>query len=261
MASGVVLGALSLAAFLHVNAAPARVITNSIGMKFVLIPAGDFRMGAPESDDKASDDEKPQHRVRITRPFYLGITEVTQAQYQAVTATNPSLFTRSEDQPVESISWNDAMAFCERLNALEKQELGAATYRLPTEAEWEYACRAGSPARYSFGAEAAQLGAYAWSGSTNETQPAGQKRPNAWGLFDMHGNVWEWCADGYDTQYYSQSPVDDPQGPLTALKHVIRGGAWDNAPEDLRSANRFGTAPDKKVCDHGFRVARDVSRR
>ena len=152
-------------------------------MKLVLIPAGEFLMGSPDSDKDAQTDEKPQHRVRITRPFYLGATEVTQGQYRAVTGQSPSNFKGSDDLPVEMVTWNDAIAFCDKLSELEKGQLGGARYRLPTEAEWEYACRGGSTTRYSFGDDAASLGEFAWhdGNSGSKTHPVGQKRPNACG--------------------------------------------------------------------------------
>ena len=149
-------------------------ITNSIGMKLALIPAGEFLMGSPDSDKDAQADEKPQHRVRITRPFYLGATEVTQGQYRAVTGQSPSNFKGSDDLPVEKVSWNDAIAFCDKLSELEKGPLGGARYRLPTEAEWEYACRAGSTTRFSFGDDAASLGEFAWyNGNSEQQDPSG----------------------------------------------------------------------------------------
>jgi formylglycine-generating enzyme required for sulfatase activity len=207
-------------------------ITNKVGMKLVLIPAGEFMMGSEDGDD----DEKPRHRVRITRPFYLGATEVTQGQYQAVTGENPSRFKGSDDLPVETVRWNEAVAFCNKLSQKEGlkpyyqfgdgEQSGGNGYRLPTEAEWEYACRAGSSSRYAFGDDESSLGDYAWfnGNSAAKTHPVGQKKPNAWGLFDMHGNVWEWCWDGYDEKYYSDSPSADPSGSLKASVRVFRSG-------------------------------------
>jgi len=247
-----------------------REITNSIGMKLVLIPAGEFLMGSPDSDKEARDDEKPQHRVRITRPFYLGVTEVTQGQYRAVTGQGPGRFKGSDDLPVVGVSWNDAIAFCDKLSALEKGQLGGARYRLPTEAEWEYACRGGSTTRYSFGDNAASLGEFAWhkGNSDGTTHPVGQKRPNAFGLFDMHGNVREWCSDGYQGDFYARLPVDyqgdfyarlpvdNPVCPFEgATDRVIRGGCW-LFPQSARSAIRLRLSPVDRYPDIGFRLAR-----
>jgi formylglycine-generating enzyme required for sulfatase activity len=237
---------------------PAKLITNSIGMKLVLIPAGEFLMGSPDSDQDAYDHEKPQHRVRITQPFYLGVTEVTQGQYRAVTGANPSSFQGSADLPVEQVSWEDARAFCDKLNALEKRSLGDAIYRLPTEAEWEYACRAGTTTWFSFGDAEASLGEYAWfeANSGGKTHPVGQKRLNAWGLYDMHGNVWEWCSDGYTPDSYANSPGADPPGPSGAAGRVVRGGCWRDYPRVCWAANRSGCTAGDRYYDLGFRVAR-----
>jgi formylglycine-generating enzyme required for sulfatase activity len=246
-------------------------ITNSIGMKLVLIPAGEFLMGSPDSDQYARDDEKPQHQVQITRPFYLGVTQVTQGQYRGVTGENPSLFKGSDDLPVEKVSWNDAIAFCNKLSELEGLKpyyqsgagvpSGGDGYRLPTEAEWEYACRAGTTTRYSFGDDEASLAEFAWfdANSSGKTHPVGQKRPNTFGLYDMHGNVWEWCWDGFGKDFYRQSPVVDPAGPLQASSRVIRGGGWVNVPRSARSASRGGPAPDYRISYLGFRLARGQS--
>ena len=172
------------------SGAAGMIYTNSIGMEFMLIPAGTFMMGS----EKGYADEKPQHRVTISRPFYLGKYEVTQAQWEAVMGNNPSRFD-GRNNPVEQVSWEDVRVFIARLNAHE----GHTRYRLPTEAEWEYAARAGSTSAYSFGDDAARLGQYAWYGdnSGKTTHPVGQKLPNAWGLHDMHGNVWEWVQGWY----------------------------------------------------------------
>jgi serine/threonine protein kinase/formylglycine-generating enzyme required for sulfatase activity len=228
-------------------------ITNSIGMKFVLIPAGEFVMGAPDSDPYAGNEEKPQHRVRITRPFYLGVTEVTQGQYRAVTSANPSRFKGSDDLPVEQVSWEDAIAFCDKLSANE-----GLSYRLPTEAEWEYACRAGGTTTFNSGDDYASLGEVAWykGNSGNKTHPVGHLRPNAWGLFDMHGNVHEWCRDWYAEAYYGNSSGADPLGPSEGAKRASRGGSWDNFPRYARSALRWGDSPAYRYYGVGFRVAR-----
>jgi formylglycine-generating enzyme required for sulfatase activity len=249
---------------------PPERIASKTGMVLVLIPAGRFDMGSPDSDKDAYDNEKPQHPVRITRPFYLGVTEVTQGQYRAVTGANPSRFEGSDDHPVEQVSWNDAIAFCNKLSRIDGLEpyyrLGAGEksggdgYRLPTEAEWEYACRAGSTTRYDFGDHMAILDEYAWynGNSGQKTNPVGRKRPNAFGLFDMHGNVWEWCRDEYKDDYYKEPPIDDPPGPAPsqASVRVRRGGGWGDYPRSARSANRYGNAPEYRNGYLGVRLAR-----
>jgi formylglycine-generating enzyme required for sulfatase activity len=245
------------------------ITTRTAGIRLKLIPAGEFLMGSDKAHDPdARGNEQPRHRVRITRPFYLGLTEVTQGQYRAVTGQSPSHFKGSDDLPVESVSWNDAIAFCNKLSELEGlkpyyqfgtvAESGGEGYRLPTEAEWEYACRGGNPARYSFGNDLAALGDYAWffHNSGKQTHPAGQKRANGFGLFDMHGNVYEWCWDGYDANYYAQSPVDDPRGPSGAADRVFRGGSWSLLPQYGRAANRYRDAPGNRSLALGFRLAR-----
>ena len=240
-----------------VLAEPPKLITNSIGMKLALIPPGEFLMGSPDSDKDAGGDEKPQHRVRITQPFYLGMYAVTQGQYRTVTGANPSKVQGSDDLPVETVSWDDAIAFCKKLS-----ESDGETYRLPTEAEWEYAGRAGSTTRYSFGDDAASLGEYAWFSDNSEgkTHPVGQKRPNAVGLFDLHGNVWEWCSDWFDPAYYGQSPGADPLGPSQTAFRVFRGGCWLSVPQFARSAIRDRNSPAYRNYDVGFRLARVQSR-
>ncbi|MEW5911076.1 MAG: bifunctional serine/threonine-protein kinase/formylglycine-generating enzyme family protein [Thermodesulfobacteriota bacterium] len=228
--------------------------TNSVGMEFALIPAGSFMMGSPESDEDGYEGERPQHRVEITKPFYLGVTEVTQGQWKAVMGSNPSFFKGDEGFPVEGVSWEEAVEFTRRLN--KEEGLKAGTYRLPTEGEWEYACRAGSSTRYSFGDSESALGEYGWydDNSGGRTHPVGEKEPNAWGLYDMHGNVWEWVSDWYGS--YSASPTRDPQGPSSGSGRVIRGGSWRHNPRSLRSANRFRSDPTSRDFDVGFRVAR-----
>jgi formylglycine-generating enzyme required for sulfatase activity len=253
---------------------PADLITTRIGgIRLKLIPAGEFLMGSSKADDPdALDDETPRHRVRISRPFYLGLTEVTQGQYRAVTGQSPSRFKGSDDLPVESVSWNEAIQFCNTLSEREglkpyyqfgpESQSGGDGYRLPTEAEWEYACRARTTTRYSFGDDPAALDAHGWveDNSNNQTHPVGQKRPNGFGLHDMHGNVWEWCWDGYDAKYYAQSPIDDPRGPPAgASDRVIRGGCWSVNPQFARSADRYWLTPVDRGIGLGFRLARGQS--
>lgn len=227
--------------------APPAELTNSLGMKLILIPAGEFKMG----NDNGSSDEKPAHRVRIRRPFYLGVTEVTQGQYEQVMGTNPSTFTGDSQRPVEQVSWIRAMEFCKRLSQKEER-----TYGLPTEAQWEYACRAGTSTKWCSGDDESSLGGHAWyrRNSNNRTHPVGQKRPNAWGLHDMHGNVWEWCADWYDEGYYRNSPTDDPAGPSSGSGRVNRGGGWGFGASLCPSAARSWRPPELRGFDVGFRV-------
>ena len=311
----------------------AEVITNSIGMQLVAIPAGEFLMGAEEDradtlnhypycDPKWLDGELPRHKVRITKSFYMGQHEVTLAQFlKFYHAANykveierdgkpswgyqdgkliesnrfrpwaPLAWKPEMDHPVIYVSWNDAVAFCEWLSKKEGK-----TYRLPTEAEWEYSCRAGTSSRYHFGDDQEELirfanvadkdrqneseknggkaviamfdkdgkktdtdipypflsrrDGYAW------TAPVGKFRPNAFGLYDMHGNAWEWCSDwgDDDNDYYAKSPTDDPQGPSAGSSRVLRGGGFNDTPVSLRCANRPVGVPSVRNYSDGFRV-------
>jgi formylglycine-generating enzyme required for sulfatase activity len=278
----------------------AKEITNSIGMKLILIPAGEFMMGSPEGDKGRESDEHP-HRVRITKPFYLGAHEVTLGQFlefyhranykteaerdgkggwgytgdrESPFKQSPeyvawnSGFPQTKDHPVVNVSWNDAVAFCEWLGRKEGK-----TYRLPTEAEWEYACRAGTTTRYYFGDDSEGLvragnvrdmttkatfpGWTTESGSDGYvfTAPVGRFQPDPFGLYDMHGNVWEWCADWAGGDYYQSSPVDDPTGPASGSFRESRGGSWYDAPGSCRAANRNCSSPDYRSFNLGFRVA------
>jgi formylglycine-generating enzyme required for sulfatase activity len=240
-------------------------------------------MGSPGGEGDS--DERPQHRVRITRPFYLGVYEITQAQYQAVMGVNPSWFSSNgggkdnvagqptDRHPVETVSWLDAVTFCNKLSEREGRkpfyeidgqnvrvpDWDGPGYRLPTEAEWEYACRAGTGTRYSFGDDEASLGEHSWFDGNSEgrTHPVGGKWRNEFGLFDMHGNVWEWCWDGFDMGYYSKSAAVDPRGPDGAVARVIRGGCWRLAPRGVRAAGRYKYAPERRDYNRlGFRAAR-----
>jgi formylglycine-generating enzyme required for sulfatase activity len=230
-------------------------ITNSIGMKFGLIPAGSFVMGSPPDEPKRFEDEGPRHRVIISRPFYLQMTEVTQAQYRAVMGRNPSYRRGCDRCPVETVTWQDAREFIRRLNAREKTD----KYRLPTEAEWEYACRAGGGSAYHFGDDASRLGEFAWywKNCGRKTHPVGQKRPNGWGLYDLLGNVSEWCSDWYGKYYYRNSPTQDPKGPSSGRYRVLRGGAHRGDPPTMRSACRDRNYPTSQYSLYGFRVVRD----
>ena len=227
-------------------------VTNSIGMKLCLIPAGEFMMGASPGDGDAEASEFPRHQVDISRSFYMGIYEVTQGQYEQVMGTNPSSF-KGADRPVEGVSWDDAVAFCRRLS-----EITGEKYRLPTEAEWEYACRAETEAKYFWGDGEATDYAWFWDNSGEETHTVGEKEPNAWGLYDMSGNVWEWCLDWYDENYYSRSADKDPSGPTSGTSRVVRGGSWYNSLKNQRSSSRFGFRPDKANYYIGFRVVREA---
>ena len=238
---------------------PPKELTVDLGkgvkLELILIPTGEFMMGSPDSDKNAASDEKPQHRVRITKPFYLGKYLVTQDQWEAVIGNNPSHF-KGPKNPVERVSWDDCQKFLGKLNA--KVGSGAGKFQLPSEAQWEYACRAGSKTKYCFGDDEKQLGEYAWhlQNSDGKTHPVGEKKPNAWGLYDMHGNVWEWCQDRYEDGYYKESPVDDPKGPATGAGRVFRGGSWRYPAGICRSASRDSYGPGaSRFIGLGFRVS------
>ncbi len=229
--------------------------TNSAGMEFVLIPDGEFMMGSPSGESGADADENPLHKVMIGEPFYLGKYEVTQEQWQKVMGNNPSHF-KGGRLPVERISWEEAREFIQKLNEIEKTD----RYRLPSEAEWEYACRAGSSARYSFGYDVSSLEEYAWydANSGDKTHPVGQKNPNPWGLYDMHGNVWEWVQDGWHDSYYG-APSDGSarESESNSLK-VRRGGSWEGSSGYCRAANRGNSGSGYRSSGLGFRVLREL---
>jgi formylglycine-generating enzyme required for sulfatase activity len=295
-------------------------LDSGVKMELVLVPAGEFMMGSGESAEATAaffnktygenvltadlfKDEHPQHRVRITKPFYLGTYHVTRGQFRqfvkdsgyktdAEKGENPGAwgwnpdkkafgfnakyswrdagFEQSDEHPVVNVSWNDAAAFCQWLSKKESK-----AYRLPTEAEWEYACRAGTTTRYYSGddpetlvkvgnvadaAAKAQFPDWKYTIKANDgyvfTAPVGKFKPNAFGLYDMHGNAWQWCADWYGAEYYAASPVDDPTGPASGNGRVLRGGSWDFGPGNSRSARRGGYSPDYRIDFTGFRVAR-----
>jgi formylglycine-generating enzyme required for sulfatase activity len=229
-------------------ASPANV-GRGISMEFVRIAPGEFMMGCSPGDRECGGDEKPAHRVRITKAFDLGKYEVTQQQWEAVMGANPSRF-KGEQRPVEQVSWNDLQEFLRRLNARGDGN----RYRLPTEAEWEYAARAGTTGPYAGNLD--QMGWYDRN-SGSQTHIVGQKQPNAWGLHDMHGNVWEWAQDWYDG-YYGGSRTEDPQGPASGETRVRRGGSWDNVAGLARVSNRNWHVPGFRSDDIGFRCVRDV---
>ena len=316
--------------FTSADRAERDVITNSIGMKLVRIPAGEFMMGAeedqgatmaafPYADPALLPRESPRHKVRVTKSFYMGQYEVTlgqfmifcrEANYQIDAERDGKAMTGygkngeliestafrpwapgwkvEPDHPVGYVSWNDAVAFCDWLSRKEGKK-----YRLPTEAEWEYASRAGTSSRYHCGNDPEELIGFAnaadadraaeipgkpvdvfdkFGKKTGEripypflsghdgyawTAPVGRFRPNSFGLYDMHGNSWEWCSDWFGEDYYRKSPAEDPQGPPTGTSRVSRGGAFDNTPFTLRCARRDGGTPDSRDCHDGFRVVRE----
>jgi len=248
---------------------PARV-TNSIGMELVLIPPGSFMMGSAVSPEQTAhlaegthaawfECEHPQHPVRLTRPFYMGVCEVTQAQFLQVIGKNPSRFLNLLN-PVENVSWESAVEFCETLSSLPEEQAAGRVYRLPTEAEWEYACRAGSKSMYSFGDDPAGLKEHAWfvDNASDETHTVGGKTPNTWGLHDMYGNVAELCSDWWAADYYEHSPIEDPTGPKAGPCRVLRGGCWFHSAVTCRSAFRRRPEPDDRDFDLGFRVVLEV---
>jgi formylglycine-generating enzyme required for sulfatase activity len=226
----------------------------------VPIPAGEFLMGSPDAHRDAPPYERPQHQVRVTTPLYLAIHPVTQEQYAQVMEQALSRFEGDPQQPAGMVSWSDAMEFCRRLSALPEEAQAGHVYRLPTEAEWEYACRAGSTSKWCFGDDESLLREYAWyeGNSADTPHPVGQKRPNAWGLHDMHGNVWEWCADWFGEDYYVLSRSDDPKGPNAGDGRVLRGGGWTVGPWGTRSADRSRYDPGLRSPYNGFRVARNA---
>ena len=226
------------------------VKTNQLAMKFVYISAGDFMMGTPNGAPGKRSDEA-YHKVVLTKGYYLATTEVTQVQWKQVMGDEPSRFHGDENRPVENVSWTDALAFCKKLGAMDKK-----TYRLPTEAEWEYACRAGSKEQYAGGDEKS-VSEMAWFGKNADktTHPIGKKNPNAWGLYDMQGNVMEWCSDRFAA--YKDGEATDPNSevsPDERAPRVIRGGSWQRGMNEMRSAHRFQTNPKKRDDEIGFRV-------
>jgi formylglycine-generating enzyme required for sulfatase activity len=251
------------------SAQPPKKITNSIGMKLVLIPKGQFMMGSPRYEEGGSDYETHQHEVEISEEYYLGVYEVTQAQYMRVMGTNPSWFTEDTEavlrnglgadprwfkkssgqrsvsavHPVERVSWEDAVEFCKKLSELPEEKKTGRTYRLPTEAEWAHACLAGSKSAWSYFDRDSDLLDYAWFGgnSKGHSHPVGEKKPNEWGLYDMYGNVWEWCSD-LNGAY--------PEGDKGGWFRVARGGGWGGG-RSIRA--RLG--PSDRGNDFGFRVA------
>ncbi len=234
------------------------------GIQFVWIPPGTFMMGSLESEqDRISNkghlnrlsNEAPRHRVTLTHELWIGKYEVTQSQWEAVMGSNPSCFIGDASLPVEQVSWNDVTGPNGFLDTLNHANPGT-TFRLPTEAEWEYACRAGTTTRFYWGDDPSysEIGAYAWynGNSGGTTHPVGQKTPNAWGIYDMSGNVWEWCQDWY--KVYSARPVLDPWKSSVSADRVPRGGSWVNNGRYCRSADRYGDHPDNRNYGIGVRL-------
>jgi formylglycine-generating enzyme required for sulfatase activity len=264
------------------NKAQKPPVTNSLGMRLAWIPAGEFTMGSPPGEAGGRDDEGPPHQVTLTRPFYLATHETTVANFRAFaqaaryqtkaeedgkgalrwnadkqtwerdpkcTWRNPG-WRQDDDEPVVCVSRYDALAFCYWLSRKEGK-----TYRLPTEAEWEYACRAGTTTPYAYGTLLSSGQAnWATSGSPGRTTRVSSSDANPWGLHDMHGNAWEWCADFYNATYYRDSPSRDPHGPEQGLWGVLRGGSWQTDSPECRSAARLGAVLDSRRTDTGFRV-------
>ena len=230
--------------------AEEKTYTNSIGMKFALIPAGEFMMGSEESDL-----EKPVHNVTLKKPFYLGVYPVNQKEWKMVMEKNPSHF-KGDNLPVEKVSWEDVQKFIKNLNEKESTD----RYRLPSEAEWEYAAHAGTSTRYSFGDDKSKLDEYGWyvENSDHKTHPVGQKKSNPWGLYDIHGNVWEWVQDEWH-ESYEDAPTDGSawEDGNSALR-VVRGGGWAFNAEDCRSAFRDFIDPGDRDGALGFRLHREL---
>jgi uncharacterized protein (TIGR02996 family) len=249
---------------------------NSLGMRLALIPAGRFRMGSPLGERKRLSPEGPMHEVEITRPFYLGVFPVTQEQFRRVRELRPSWFGptgQGSDRvqgldtanfPIEMVSWHDAVAYCQALSRRSAEARAGRRYRLPTEAEWEYACRAGTMTPYHFGTTASSDqanfdgkgpdGGAAAGADLHRPSTVGSYQPNAFGLYDMHGNVWEWVADRFARDYYSARAQRDPTGPKRGDERMVRGGSWSNRSSVCRSATRGWIRPGTMDNETGFRV-------
>ena len=234
-----------------------------VTLDLVWIPPGTFTMGSPASEIGRRNNEGPQHRVTISRGFWMGKYPVTQQQWRQLmgTARQPHFKNAGANAPVETVNWNDAKEFCGKLQDRLTRDLRGLTVRLPTEAEWEYACRAGTTTALYTGKELTStsgscrnLDEIAWyrENSGGSTKPVGQKQPNAWGLHDMLGNVWEWCEDWYGP--YPSGPVTDPAGPTSGSSRILRGGSWGISARNGRSAHRYGNEPGFRISHIGFRV-------
>ena len=235
--------------------------TNSIGIKLMLIPKGKFIMGSPETE-KQRETRETQHEVTISQNFYMGATEVTQAQWQKVMGNKPSFF-KGDELPVEQISWEEAVEFCKQLSEMPEDKKAGRKYHLPTEAEWEYACRAGTTTPFYFGSQlngrqancdgTGPYGTNIKGPFLEKTSPVGKYPANAWDLYDMHGNVWEWCSDWYGE--YPSGSVTDPSGPATGSNRVLRGSCWGILAVACRSAKRYSAPSSGRSVNIGFRVA------
>jgi formylglycine-generating enzyme required for sulfatase activity len=237
--------------------------TNSIGMKFVWIPPGQFVMGSPKKEIEDPEfggrarQPETQHKVTLTKGFYMSVNTVTQEQWKEIMGNNPSMFKGEKNLPVEHVSWDDCQEFMKKLREKDRK-----AYRLPSEAEWEYSCRAGTSTPFHFGKtistdQANFCGELVYAEGKKgvyrgQTTPVGSFPANAWGLHDMHGNLWQWCNDWGEA--YSGKDVVDPQGPNTGENHVVRGGSWYDGPQNCRSASRAAGGPDYRRSDFGFRV-------
>ena len=226
---------------------------------FVWVAPGSFLLGSPETDPDRTDFETPQSKVALTYGFWIGKYEVTQAQYQDVTGGNPSYATDDPSLPVDSVTWNDATNYCALLTEMNRKAGNLPpgyAYRLPTEAEWEFAARAGKSTRFSFGDDLdyAMVDNYAWTtdNSADVTHPVGKKTANAFGLYDIYGNVFEWCQDWFGP--YTPDDKVNPTGPASGTDRIYRGGSWGNGPADSRAAARGGLAPESRLSSFGFRL-------
>jgi len=247
-------------------------LCNSIGLQLVMLPPGSFLMGSPEAEEGRCENELPQKEVAISRGFYIGIHLVTQRQYERVIGANPSYFHSgskgSPDHPVEQVSWTDAQTFCERLSNRDEERAAGRLYRLPTEAEWEYACRAGTSSPFWWGATASSSRANFFDETPSsgaepafpgQTSSVGQYPPNPWGLFDMHGNVYEWCADWYEEPYAILGHKSELPGPQEGTGRVWRGGSWFNSSHASRAARRLANRPSFRNFLTGFRVVMSLA--
>jgi formylglycine-generating enzyme required for sulfatase activity len=229
--------------------------SHSTDMEFIHIPAGEFNMGSNPEDKDSSGYKSLAHKVKIRNPFYMGRSPVTQKQWKRIMGNNPSHF-KGDSHPVEMVSWNQVQEFVRRLN----QKEGTDKYRLPSEAEWEYACRAGTQTKYYFGDSESKLNEYAWyaENSGSKTHSIGQKKPNSWGLYDTHGSVWEWVQDIWH-ENFNYSPSDGSvwkDG--DSLDRVSRGGSWFCNAELCRSASRFKRGSESRFSNLGFRLLREL---